>query len=223
MREKSEYEMKEIMKQTLFFELAQIPEDAELKSKYTLSEVFYKKMHRLMKKEERRARIVKYTKYIAAAASIIVLLFVLSHPTYVAQAKEQIIRWFETYTNIQFSEEAMMKTIPEYKLGYVPEGYALEREEYYDDAGIILYTNGEHQIDLFYGTSDASIDINNEQAEYYRLKGSDGETMEYFKSLNPKRKSTLTWLSNDGNVTFSLGGILDKEELIEIKNQIEEK
>lgn len=215
--------MKQIMKQALFFELAQIPDDVELNKKYKLSEMFYRRMHHLVDRMERRKFMVKCVKYISAAASIIILLFTLSHPTYLAQAKNEIIRWFETHVALHYSEDSKETRVPEYRLGYVPEGYILETEDYYENSGIIVYTNGEHQIDLFYGTSDTMLNINNEQAEYYRLKGLNGEIIEYFKSTNPNRESTLTWLSSDENVVFSIGGVLDKEELLEIKDHIQKK
>ena len=82
------------------YELANIPPNEELRRRYQLSDVFYKKMDRLMEEQEKKARRRKIRRFAAAAAAVIVILFGVANPQMVAEAGEWIIQWFSDHVSV---------------------------------------------------------------------------------------------------------------------------
>lgn len=217
----SEEELKEIVTKIHELELQSIPDNDVLKEKYTLSDTFYAKMERLIKKHERNEKRKSRRRFIAAASVVIIILFSVSNPRYIVKACENIMRWFEDHVEIHFREESDTGQIPEYHLNYVPEGYELEQNIYYEISGLQVYWKEDELLTFEYSVSSGDICVDNEEMEYIQLKTENGETIHYFKALDDKA-SSITWLSNDGDVMFTIVGKLAEEELLEMQKNIVE-
>lgn len=197
-------------------EMSRIPENKILKDKYHLSDTFYQKMNSLLKKVDKKEKRIIYSKYIAAVASIIFVLGALSHPQYLVEAKDSIVEWFQNHVNIHFEKEDIT-IIPHFELGYIPEGYEQVIDEYYAEGmGVIAYENENKEFSLSYEFSSSDLNLNNEGVEFSTFRLDDGMVIFYFESVEEGTDSTMTWLSKDDNVVFTLIGTLSKDEMIKI-------
>jgi len=204
------------------YELASIPSNEELKRRYQLSDVFYKKMDRLMEEQEKKVRRRKIRRFAAAAAAVAVILFGVANPQMVAEAGEWIIQWFSDHVLFRFVEDAGDVAVSRYEFGYVPKGFQLETDEYYDDIAGYIEFRGEDELwfNLDYGVIDSGLVVNSENMDLFVLTGKKGETIYYLQAQNSGDDSSMTWISEDGTTKFNLMGNVSKEELLKMQSKI---
>ncbi len=216
-----EDELKKIICELHQAEMEQLPSKDELQGKYRLSDTFYHKMQRLIRRQKRRKKIRTCAGYVAAAAAVIVLLFSVSHPQYLIEAKNKFMEWFDDHVEFHFKEETGLTGMPKYELGYVPKGYELVEDNYLEmGMGLIVYSNGEVNLALEYELSDANANTNNEDVTFSVITGNNGDTIYYFSSEDMGRESTMTWLSEDENISFTIIGVLSKEEMLKMQESV---
>ena len=116
-------EMRDFLVQMHEYQMAQIPPKEVLEDKYQLSEIFYQKMDRLLRKQEKKVRFRRIRHGITAAAVVGIILFSVANPQYVAEAANRVIRWFTDHVSYNFYDGKDIDIVPRYTLGYVPEGY----------------------------------------------------------------------------------------------------
>lgn len=138
---KQEEEIRNFVCKMHEYQMAEIPGNRDLSQKYQMSELFYQKMEKLIRQQNKKAKKKEIRRGIMAAAAVIVLLVMVSHPQYIAEAGEKIIQWFSDHVSFQFKEDTDVNWIPRYEMEYVPEGYELVTDEYYEGAGVIEYYN----------------------------------------------------------------------------------
>ncbi len=202
------------------YELSLIPDNNELRERYQLSESFYEKMEQMIKGQEKKARRKKIRRFVAAAAAVALILFGVTNPQTISKAGQWLIRWYHDHISFQFVEDAGNIEVPRYELGYVPEGYRLELDEYFV-GGDVLYYNDEGQcLDFSYGAIDDGLEVNNENMDFLKITGSRGEIIYYLRARNPEDESSMTWISEDGLLKFNLMGNFTQEELLKIQKEI---
>lgn len=202
------------------YELSQIPDDHELQKRYQLSEVFHQKMERMIERQEKKARRKKIRQFAAVAAAAALVLFGVTNPQTISKAGQWLIRWYDDHVSFQFVEDAGHVEVPRYELGYVPEGYRLELDDY-AVGGVILYVNDKDQyLDFGYGAISSGLEVDNENKDFLTITGSRGEIIYYLRARNPEDESSMIWLSEDGTLKFCLGGYFSQEELLKIQKEI---
>lgn len=204
------------------YELSHIPDNNELKGRYQLSDIFYQKMEWMIERQEKKARRKKIRQFVATAAAVALVLFGVTNPRTISKAGQWLIRWYHDHVSFQFVEDAGHIEVPRYELGYVPEGYRLEMDDYtFSLGGYILYYNEEGQyLDFSYGAIDDGLDIDNENKDFLKITGSRGEIIYYLRARNPEDESSMVWLSKDGTLKFDIMGSFSQEELLRIQSNI---
>lgn len=223
MKDNFDNELKAIVTKMHELELDNIPCLEELKEKYVLSDVFYRKMDNLAVKVTQKRNIGFFIKYVSMAAAIMILIWGLANPTIVLDAYEEVIQWFEEHTSFQFKQDAGEIVVPEYEVGYVPQGYELELEEYDGFTGTKIYRKEEKLLIIDYGPADGNINLDSEGKTYHTIKGNKNDTIYYFESKDDNKMSTMTWLPEDEDVVFNVIGYLSKDELLQVHENIREK
>lgn len=203
------------------YELSLIPNDNELQERYQLSDVFYQKMERMIEGQEKKARRKKIRQFAAVAAAAALVLFGVTNPQTISKAGQWLIRWYDDHVSFRFVEDAGHVEVPRYELGYVPEGYKLEWDDYFAGGEDILYYNDEGQcLDFSSGSISDGLEIDNENKDFLTITGSRGEIIYYLRARNPEDESSMTWISEDGTLKFCLMGNFSQEELLKIKEGI---
>lgn len=203
------------------YELSLIPDNNELRERYQLSESFYERMNQMIQGQKRKARRKRVRRFVAAAAAVALILFGVTNPQTISKAGQWLIRWYHDHISFQFVEDAGNIEVPRYELGYVPEGYRLELDEYASLGGDILYYNDINQCLYFsYGAIDDGLEVNNENMDFLKITGSKGEIIYYLRARNPEDESSMTWISEDGLLKFNLMGNFTQEELLKIQKEI---
>ena len=216
----NDMQIKEWMERIHQLELAGIPSNEELKSRYALSDSFHLKMKKMIEKVNKRERKSQFLKVISMTAAAILLVFTILNSKTVVNAAKSIIKWFDTYVSFKFVEDAEEMRIPQYTLNYVPEGYAEVMNEYYDGtAGMIVYEHEDKSpLTLEYGISDGGINVDNEGVELNIIQ-ENGLTIYFFEAVS-QEESIVTWLSEDETTVFTLVGGESKEEFLRIIKNI---
>lgn len=213
--------MKDMVSLVHEYELSLIPDNNELRERYQLSESFYEKMNQMIQGQEKKARRKKVRRFVAAAAAVALILFGATNPQTISKAGQWLIRWYHDHISFQFVEDAGNIEVPRYELGYVPEGYRLELDEYASLGGDILYYNNEGQcLDFSYGAIDDGLEVNNEDMDFLKITGSKGEIIYYLRARNTVDEGSMTWISEDGLLKFNLMGNFTQEELLKIQKEI---
>ena len=214
-------EMRDFLVQMHEYQMSQIPPKEILEEKYQLSEIFYQKMDRLLGKQEKKVRFRRIRHGITAAAVVGIILFSVANPQYVAEAANRVIRWFADHVSYNFYEGKDIDIVPRYTLGYVPEGYELDADEYYEDGGIVSYIdNIENRITFLYGVTSSETNLDNEQKDYMILEGSNGETIHYLRAWDGE-ESSIMWVNQDKTIDYCIIGILSEEELLKVQKNIQ--
>lgn len=214
-------EMRDFLVHMHEYQMAQIPPKEVLEEKYQLSEIFYQKMDRLLRKQEKKVRFRRIRHGITAAAVVGIILFSVANPQYVAEAANRVIRWFADHVSYNFYEGKDIDIVPRYTLGYVPEGYELDADEYYEDGGIVSYIdNRENRITFLYGVTSSETNLDNEQKDYMILEGSNGETIHYLRAWDGE-ESSIMWVNQDKTIDYCIIGVLSEEELLKVQKNIQ--
>ena len=222
MRNHKEEDLKKMIRLMQEKELEQLPDQETLQKTYELSDAFYDRMSRLQKRMARKEKFRKQCSVAAAAAAAFILVLFASHPQAVAEAGRSIMSWEKDFAAFHFKEESDLTVIPRYTLGYVPDGYELKMDEYYENMGVIFYSDGGvNEWHFAYSVSDADIWADNKDLSFSILKW-NGKQIYYLEAINDTEASHMEWLSDDGNIAFSIHGCLSKEEMLKIIEGIKE-
>lgn len=203
------------------YELSLIPDNHTLRERCLLSDAFYQKMDQMIEGQKKKARRKKLRQFAAAAAAVFVVLFGVTHPQTISKAGQWLIQWHHDHISFQFVEDAGNIEVPRYELGYVPEGYRLELDDYSSPGGFTVYVNDEGRyLDFSYGPIDDGLEVDNENKDFLKITGNRGEIIYYLRAKNPEEESSMTWISEDGTLKFNLMGNFSQEELLKIQKGI---
>lgn len=203
-------------------EMSLMPSAEELQARYVLSDEFYHNMELLIQRMSRKGRRLCRIRYAAGWAAALLLTFCILRMPNMIDACGNVTDWFEEHVMFHFREQGRSVALPEYELGYVPEGYTLTDSFHSENSGYLQYSADDQIITLLYGHTSAHFNVDTENKEYEEIETNNGIAAYYFTS-NAGSEGTIVWLSDDEQVCFTLTGNLPKEELLRIQENIFEK
>ena len=111
--------------------------------------------------------------------------------------------------------------ISRFGLGWVPEGYTLQRERVFGSSFSLMYSNEQGQLLWVRCAYAGNVMIAADQsvAEPCIVSGREGE---FFRSNDPKVSSNVVWIDAQGRL-LGVTGFFSKEELIRLAESIYEK
>lgn len=132
-----------------------------------------------------------------------------------------LTQWHEKYVSFIFSNNALPQELPEITIGYIPEGYELDFENYNEDMGHKLFVYKDSagnilDISIYSAYRDIKFDLDNEHREILNLTLDDGSEALYLKAVDDGWPSNLLWRSKDNKLVLCIGGNLSDEELLKI-------
>lgn len=195
----------------------------------TFSSQFEEKIEHLKHTESRkesRHRIVRG----AAAAVLAVLLGLSMLVAFNTDVHAAVVKWFKetfgTYTTYWFDTEEE-KTLPEYELTWVPEGYEVTRDLLSKTSRHIEFQNPKNELDVFIVSfcmpqPDSPLFIDTFDSEYaieeVNINGYYGE---FYRSLDAAESHALVWLDENTNTAITILAFFSKEEILQIANNVE--
>ena len=201
---------------------------------HVFSRRFLRRMNALLRRERRSPRA---NRALRAARRIAVVLLVLllcvgTVLAFDAEAREAVAKWFkETFAHsvvYHFTDEENPDTaLPNYTLGWVPEGFEMSGESRDELSGYIVMDYQEIDGDGFFSfeyfvmsdsfavtlfdiddtTRIEKVDINGTEADYCPANG-------------PDDFCDLSWFDSSNHIAFSVGGNLQKEDILHIARSI---
>lgn len=223
MKSNFDNEIKSILEKMHEVELQSIPEKEELQKRYMLSELFHKRLSKLVNKVEREEKVRNAARYVAATAAVLLLFCCVTQPGIIANAYKEIVKAFEDHISIKFKDNVSITEIPEYEVGYVPEGYVLVGNNSGMCETSLTFRNQKDFLYINYAYADGSFGFDNEERMYKFIVLEDGTEIHYFESKVDRKGSTMAWLSKDGTLVFSISGPFSEEELLKIQKNIHKK
>lgn len=161
-------------------------------------------------------------KKVAIAVASVLILLVMIPSTTVAGRKwitELIGKVFPTYTEYSLNdyEKVPNHEVKRYTLGYIPEGFSIEVEEY-DELGCILVYMNENglffRLDVVGPSGVVQVDSENvDSREQVFINGEQADL------VTKDEVSSIVWSSDEAMIV--LDGNIEKTELIKIANSIQ--
>ena len=175
--------------------------------------------------ERKIRRLIRRTRHPAAYRALVrvacaFLAFLLGSGVFLAvnpEARAAFFGWVRTQYEQLFVYDVAntneQTELPEYTLGWLPEGYE-EVERYSDPKSTwVIYANSAmDKINFMY--SNASTLYINPDNDFIRYIIVDGRTIELYYSRDTK--NSVIWFSSDNTVLFSLTGNFTEDSLISI-------
>lgn len=155
-----------------------------------------------------------------AIASVIILLIMIPSTTEAGRKwlTELIGKVFPSFTEYHLSdyEKVPNSGIRKYSLGYIPDGFSIEIEDYDENGYSLVYMNEDGQffrLDVI--PSSGVLQIDTENADSIEQVFVNGEQAEL---VTKKEMTSIVWSSDE--MIFVLDGNIDKMELIKIANYL---
>jgi len=163
-----------------------------------------------------------YAKYLAIAAALAIMILGVARPGILVQAAQAVMQWFEDHVSYHFRSETTMETVPQYMLRGIQEDYRLMDEEYHGDMGSATYESmeGKGKLYFLYGLSSGEVQAPGKEMNYEIIVDRDGTELYYVYPQAEGQEGSLTWVSEDGQVVFSISGALSEQELLEIRRHV---
>ncbi len=186
---------------------------------HDFSEIFNRKMDKLILHEKSYQARNSFIRILVSIIIVLTLTSLIIKPDIYANAARKIYELYDHFYKVQFQDDPSINGVKKYELDYIPDGWTLQEEYYYDDMGGSWYVRGNEIIDFSYGLSDSISQINCEGVHYEEFDMDDGTHIYYLQS-DGEKPSTMQWLSSDNTTMFTLAAPLNKEEMIKIIQNI---
>ncbi len=222
-KDMKEDDWKELVTQMQETQLDALPQREVLKESYTLSDSFSDRMDGLLKRMRRKRLYAKARSCALGAAAAGVLFGSVFYPRGITEAGRRVMTWLEDFAEFKFQEETSLNSVPEYMLSYVPDGFELQVDEYYETSGILAYFNENNRLCFDYVLADAEISLNNEGVDFSILKTGDNREIYYFEATDGFSDNCMMWLSEDEQIVFTITSMLPKEEMLKIREGVAQK
>lgn len=202
--------------------LSTIPPAEECR--HTFSPEFEAKMEQLIAAEQRRSRRRSAARRVAAVF-LAVLLGVGAWLAVDAPARASFFNWvrevYETYIVYRFTGEPSAEGLPEYRLGWLPDGYVEVSMVHDDNLQGYLYQNGETALTFMYYhliQGDAGIHYN-EDAECTPITV-NGHQGHFYAAANATVSNDLIWVDEPRGILFVLSGFLSQDDMLNIAESL---
>lgn len=202
--------------------LSAVPPPEECR--HDFSPEFEEKMERLFRAERRRGRF----RSVARGAAAILLAVLIGAGVWLAsdsRARASFVNWvrevYETYVVYRFTGEAPAETLPEYRLGWLPEGYEEVSVRKVDGTEITVYEDETHSLTLMYYLVDSG-----QVAELYRIKSEgvpvtvNGCRGHFYLVEDESSHNGLIWIDEGRGIFFALSGFLPYDDMLHIAESL---
>lgn len=206
--------------------LATLPEPEGCKADF--SDAFLEKMNALLRLDKKRAARRKRTQRIVAAILALIIgaaALITFHPTVRAAVQKWLRTTFGNTIVYHYTEEQPADALPNYSIGWLPEGYTLV-DSYEDPAcRYLVYQNKDEQylyIDfnaMFDGTLN-EMEWDPDLKYHYSQITVNGCPADLYIVPDQSVSSDLLWFDEDAGVAFQVSGFLSKDELLQIAESI---
>ena len=190
------------------------------------SEEHNKKIEKLFKREKNK-RIVKEAKSVFMKIAVIVIVVVLGM-TFCVEANRIkffnfIVDYTNKYTEIRYNENDINtnKNIETenneenmIELGYIPPNFSLNRKQIKETSIYMAFTNDKKNFVISAKEQEGVVQIDTENAEVESININGRNCMMVTKD----ERISVYWTTN--NMSFFIGGNIDKEEIIKIIENI---
>ena len=163
-----------------------------------------------------------YAKYLAIAAALALALLGAVRPAVLAEAAQAVMQWFEDHVSYRFQSETDLESIARYGLHDLGERYLLLDEEYQGAFGSATWYSKDRgeSIHFLYGLSDGEVQIPGVDLDYKLVTDTDGTELHYILPAAKGQEASLTWVSQDGQIVFSISGVWSEEELLDLRRHV---
>lgn len=208
--------------------LASLPEPESCNPEF--SNTFLEKMNMLLRLDKKRTVHKRRIRRLVAAILALMIAtaaLITFHPTIRATVQKWLRTTFGSTILYHYIEEQPADALPNYSIGWLPEGYTLV-DSYEDPAcRYLVYQNKDEQylyIDfnaMFDGTLNEMEWDPDLEYNYMHITVNDCPADLYIVP-DQSVSSDLLWFDEDAGVAFQVSGFLSKDELIRIAENIKE-
>ena len=202
--------------------LASLPDPEDCR--HAVSPEFERSMERLIQKAKRKTRIRRCLQSIAVAA----LAVVIGLSAWLAvdtEARAAMVEWVRTVYEdsivYEFFHPGAVEDDSSYRLGWVPDGYALLQEETGELMYIAVYQRESEVIYFTYGLSDeynqAEFIPGNSDTEPVSVYGNPGE---FYEANDESETNELVWFDSEQGILFALSSDLDQETMLKMAESV---
>ena len=206
--------------------LRTLPEPKDCTGEFTPQ--FEEKIKKLKKTAERKAAWRRFAKG-AVAAVLVVLISFSMLLAFSTETRAAVKIWFtESFGNstTYWFRETEDKTLPEYELTWVPEGYEVVMDEGSPHMRCMLYQKGDDTSGGF--VFDYSIANDNSKLVVYFLEGEQevekidvwGTQGDLYLSSGPDDSYLLVWFDEANSVVFTINTFLEPDDILRIANGV---
>lgn len=212
--------------------VAAIPEDYH----HEFSPEFHRKMNILRRKVRLRSALRTAAKS-AAAVFLALLIGGGALLTFDADTRAAFFSWVrEVYENsvfYQFAGEEEAEVLPDYRLAWVPEGYAETNVVGSDRQKTVIYQNGDNTEDIIYFSYSLIVDYKNMLMHSTGLRHEETIVNGYMADLYIPYDETiakeLVWIDDESGIVYRIdyygetSHMLQMAESVYLEEEIKEK
>jgi len=180
-------------------------------------------MQKIFRKERKKLffkKVLKYSRRAAVFLSAVIIMSciaVFSVEAWRVKVMNFVIEISQTHSEINFGENSSKGdsyTSDEITIGYIPEGFKLEKRDVKNNMVSLIFKGEEYYFVFSMNDITCSIGIDTENAS---LKKITINGQEAFYSLN-KNVNILVW--HDDEFSYTLSGTLEEKEMVKIAESI---
>lgn len=200
------------------------PEDCN----HTFSPRFRRKMRYLLFRQQHPV----LTRALQSAAVLFLTITVLfgSLLTVSTDAREFVFGWvrgqFGSGFIYTFDGDAAPSEIPQYCLGWIPDGYTQDFTSELEGGKILIYGNAEGKQMLFaYSSASTGTVFALHQTDdcIQEDVSINGMTGTIYVSPRENEPSAIVWIDPERNIVFDIGAVVDPQALIKMAENVTEK
>lgn len=200
------------------------PEDCN----HTFSPRFRRKMRYLLFRQQHPV----LTRALQSAAVLFLTITVLfgSLLTVSTDAREFVFGWvrgqFGSGFIYTFDGDAAPSEIPQYCLGWIPDGYTQDFTSELEGGKILIYGNAEGKQMLFaYSSASTGTVFALHQTDdcIQEDVSINGMTGTIYISPRENEPSAIVWIDPERNIVFDIGAVVDPQALIKMAENVTEK
>lgn len=200
------------------------PEDCN----HTFSPRFRRKMRHLLFRQQHPV----LTRGLQSAAVLFLTITVLfgSLLTVSTDAREFVFGWvrgqFGSGFIYTFDGDAAPSEIPQYCLGWIPDGYTQDFTSELEGGKILIYGNAEEKQMLFaYSSASTGTVFALHQTDdcIQEDVSINGMTGTIYISPRENEPSAIVWIDPERNIVFDIGAVVDPQALIKMAENVTEK
>lgn len=176
----------------------------------------------LKKKEEKRKKRIKQLRRISSRAAIVILILIMASTIVtisVEAVRVKVFNWLieskDKYTEVKVEEETEVEKEGYYLPAYLPEGFILSSNQEVNSMRIIHFSKGDEVIKFVQAQNESSFQLNSEGALKSEVLINESKGMLIINN------EIITVFWNINEMSFSLNGRIDKDELIKIAESLE--